>query len=142
MRQADPRPLVSPSPDAAPFWTALSEHRLVVPRCGGCDTAFFYPRVLCPSCGGRDVGWSAASGRGTVYSFCVIHRSSVPGLDDAVPFVTGLVDLAEGPRVMAFLRGFPDDPEQIRCGAPVVVDFVDVDDGQAVLAFRPAPAPD
>jgi uncharacterized OB-fold protein len=137
MTATDPRPVVSPSPDAAPFWKALSEHRLVVPRCGACQHAFFYPRVLCPRCGSRDVYWVGASGRGTVYSFCVVHHSSVPGLAEAVPFVTGLVELDEGPRLMAFLRGFPDDPEQIRCGSAVTVEFLDVDDGQAVLAFRP-----
>jgi hypothetical protein len=39
---------------------------------------------------------------------------------------------------MAYLRGFPDDPEQIRCGTPVVVDFVDVADGQTLLGFTPS----
>jgi uncharacterized protein len=134
---SDPRAVASPSPDAVPFWKALGEHRLVVPRCGACNRAFFYPRVLCPHCGSRDVYWVEASGRGTVYSFCVVHHSSVPGLADAVPFVTGLVDLEEGPRVMAYLRGFPDDPEQIACGTPVQVAFVDVPEGQTLLAFTP-----
>jgi uncharacterized OB-fold protein len=127
-----------PSPDGAPFWKGLSEHRLVLPHCGACDQSFFYPRILCPRCGSRDIYWVGASGRGTVYSFCVVHHSSVPGLADAVPFVTGLVDLEEGPRVMAYLRGFPDDPEQIACGTPVVVDFVDVPDGQTLLGFTPS----
>jgi uncharacterized OB-fold protein len=136
----DPHPLVSPSPDAEPFWKALAEHRLVVPRCGACERAFFYPRVLCPRCGSRDVYWAGASGRGTVYSFCVIHHSSVPGLADALPVVTGLVDLEEGPRVMAYLRGFPEDPEQIGFGSAVEVDFLDVPDGQTLLAFRPVDA--
>jgi uncharacterized protein len=134
---ADPRAVSSPSPDSLPFWKALSEHRLVIPRCGACERSFFYPRVLCPRCGSRDIYWVGASGRGTVYSFCVVHHSAVPGLVDAVPFVTGLVDLEEGPRVMAYLRGFPDDPEQISCGTPVGVDFVDVPDGQTLLAFTP-----
>lgn len=133
----DPQPLVSPSPDAVPFWKALAEHRLVLPRCGACDRTFFYPRTLCPRCGSRDVYWVGASGRGTVYSFCVIHQTSVPGLAEAVPLVTGLVDLEEGPRVMAYLRGFPDDPEQIECGTPVVAGYLDLEDGQTLLEFRP-----
>jgi uncharacterized protein len=135
---SDPAAIASPSPDSLPFWKALSEHRLVLPHCGVCDQSFFYPRILCPRCGSRDIYWVGASGRGAVYSFCVVHHSSVPGLAEAVPFVTGLVDLEEGPRVMAYLRGFPDDPEQIRCGTPVDVAYLDVPDGQTLLAFAPA----
>lgn len=132
------RPVVSPTPDAAPFWDAAAEHRLVIPRCTVCEEFFFYPRAHCPRCGSRAVEWVEASGTGTLYSFCMQYRSAVPGLTDAGPFVTALVDLDEGPRLMAFLTGVPADPEQITCGVRVAVEFLDVADGQAVLAFRPA----
>jgi hypothetical protein len=38
---------------------------------------------------------------------------------------------------MAFLLGFPTDPEQIKCGTPVVADFIETPDGTVLLAFRP-----
>ena len=49
------------------------------------------------------------------------------------------VDLDEGPRLMAFLVGVPDDPERIEVGAHSRVEYLDLADGQTVLAFRPSP---
>jgi uncharacterized OB-fold protein len=133
------QPVVSPSPEAAPFWDAAERHRLELPYCTACSAAFFYPRPLCPTCGGRDTGWVEARGTGTLYSFCVHYRSSVPGLTDAVPFVTALVDLDEGPRLMSFLVDAPADPEAIRCGIRVEAEFLDLADGHTVVAFKPSP---
>ena len=132
------RPPVSPAPDAAEFWNAASGHRLVLPSCRSCEAPFFYPRTLCPRCGGRDLEWITASGRGTLHSFCLQYHSDVPGLGESSAFGTALVDLAEGPRIMTFLVGVSDDPEQISCGVPGAVEFLDIDGGQTVLQFRPS----
>jgi uncharacterized OB-fold protein len=131
------QPVVSPAADAAPFWEAAARHTLLLPYCSDCDDAFFYPRILCPRCGGRELAWVEASGAGTLYSFCVHYSSTQPGLADATPFATALVDLDEGVRIMAFLVGVPDDPELITVGQDLTVEFVDLADHQTVLAFRP-----
>lgn len=133
------RPVFSPSPDAVPFWEAATRHALVLPHCLDCDEPFFYPRALCPTCGSRNLAWVTASGRGVLHSFCVQYHCDVPGLADAVPFVTALVDLAEGPRMMGFLLDAPDDPEAISCDVAVTVEFVDLDDGHAAVGFRAVP---
>jgi uncharacterized OB-fold protein len=135
------QPAILPSPDAIPFWDAAAAHRLEIPRCNACGSHFFYPRVLCPGCGSRDVGWTVSGGTGTLYSFCIQYRSTIPGLDKAAPFVTALVDLDEGPRLMSFLVGVPADPDRIRCGMAVRVDFHDLEAGRTLPVFRPV-APD
>jgi len=132
------QPEVSPAPDAAPFWEAASRHELLLPRCTVCQSAFFYPRTLCPRCGSRDLEWSQASGTGTLHAFCVHYQSSEPGLEDGVPFATALVDLDDGPRLMAFLVGVSEDPELIEIGTRLRVEYLDQADGQTVLAFRPS----
>ncbi len=132
------QPDISPAPDAAPFWEAASRHELMLPHCTTCDSEFFYPRTLCPGCGSRDLEWREASGDGTLHSFCVHYQSSAPGLADGVPFATALVDLDEGPRLMAFLVGVPDDPELIEVGGRLRVEFHDLADGHTVLMFRPS----
>ena len=131
------QPVISPSPEGRRFWAALREHRLELPHCDSCGLTFFYPRVLCPGCGARGLSWVVSQGSGTLYSFCVQFGSTVPGLG-AGPFATALVDLDDGPRVLGFLVGVPGDPELIRCGTRVEVEFVDLEDGEAVVAFRPA----
>lgn len=131
------QPQVSPSPDAVPFWEAANQHELRLPFCGACERFFFYPRTLCPHCGSRNVQWRSASGRGTLYTFCIQYRNPVPGLRTAVPFVTAIVQLAEGPRMMSFLVGVDPSPEAITCDMPIMVDFLDLDSGQSLPVFRP-----
>jgi uncharacterized OB-fold protein len=131
-------PAISPSPDAAAFWEAAHRHELIVPFCESCLNYFFYPRTLCPTCGSRDIGWRAASGRGRIYTFCIQYTNPVPGLSGAVPFVTVLVQLDEGPRLMSILIGVDPDPRAISCEMPVQVDFLDLADGHTLPVFRPA----
>jgi uncharacterized OB-fold protein len=135
-----PHPTVLPSPDAAPYWEAARRHELVLPYCEAGDGFFFYPRTACPTCGSRDLGWRRASGRGRIHSFCIQHANRLPGLSDAVPFVTIIVELEEGPRMMSILVEVEPDPTHVRCELPVEVAFLDLDDGQALPVFRPRPA--
>lgn len=130
-------PVVTPSPDGLPLWEGLQRDVLMLPRCRACGVLFFYPRVICPSCGSRDLAWEETSGQGTLHTFCVHYRSGVPGLKDATPFATCMVDLAEGPRVMGYLVGVPEDPDLIKCGIPVRRTALRTADGQCLLAFRP-----
>jgi uncharacterized OB-fold protein len=131
------QPVISVNDESAPFWEGLQRGELLLPHCHACDAPFFYPRVLCPRCGSRDLDWQRASGSGELHSFCVSYQSSVPGLSGGTPFATGLVDLDEGVRLMAFLVGFPSDPELIRCGTRVRARFLALDDGRSALAFAP-----
>lgn len=64
-----------------------------------------------------DLEWVDACGRGTLYSFTVVHRPP-PGFADA-PYVVGLVDLEEGPRMMT--RLLDARPEQASVGQKVEV---------------------
>ena len=134
-----PVPPLSPSPEAAPFWDACRRHQLVLPYCTACQRFFFYPRACCPGCGARDVSWRESAGRGELYTFCIQHQSRLPGFAGATPFVTAIVELAEGPRLMTFLTGVPPDPALIRCGMPVEAVFRDLPDGNALPVFRPVP---
>lgn len=132
-----PVPQLSPSPEAAPFWEACRRHQLVLPYCTRCHRFFFYPRTLCPGCGSREVSWRRSAGRGELYSFCIQHQSRQPGFRNATPFVTAIIELAEGPRLTSFLVGVPPEPESIRCGMPVEVVFTGLPDGNVLPAFRP-----
>ena len=127
---------IQPSPDALPFWSACREHRLVLPRCTPCGDLFFYPRTLCPACGSRDITWVEVSGRGRIHAFTVQHVTPVAELRDTLPFVTVLVELDEGPRMMSFLVDAGTDPSSIRCDTAVEVDFLDDPRGQPFPVFR------
>jgi uncharacterized OB-fold protein len=98
-----PRPPITP--EAAPYWEAARQGRLLLQRCRACGAVRFYPRLLCPTCSSDDAEWVEASGRGRVHSFTVIHRPPAPAFAGRVPYVVALIDLDEGPRMMANIVG-------------------------------------
>jgi uncharacterized OB-fold protein len=131
------RPTVHPSPESRPFWEAASRGELVIPRCRRCEQPFFYPRSTCPLCGARDLDWMTATGLGRVHAFTVQHHTTISGLRDAVPFVTAIIELDEGPRLMSFLVEVDPDPAALSCDQLVEVVFLELDDGHSLPAFRP-----
>lgn len=125
----------APTPVTAPFWEGTSRGLLRMQRCVACEKPFFYPRSFCPRCGGRDVPWVTLSGRGTIASALVLRRA-VPTVLDDVPRALALVEVDEGPRLMAHVRGVALDDVWALLGLPVHAAFVD-SDGVAVPVFEP-----
>ncbi|TMC14460.1 MAG: Zn-ribbon domain-containing OB-fold protein [Chloroflexi bacterium] len=124
------RPLPVPDRDTAPFWEAAREGRLRIQRCLGCGRNVFYPRPVCPHCLSSELGWIDCSGRGSVYSYTVVHRTSEE-FRDQVPFTVALVELEEGVRLLARL-----DVGEPRVGMPVEVAFERVSDELSLPHFK------
>lgn len=97
-----PRPRVDP--DSASFWAGAESGQLTLPRCASCDRWQFPPREQCADCGGQ-IRLVPHSGRGTVYSYIVMHHSAIQGFDDQLPFSIALVEFEEGVRVPARVVG-------------------------------------
>lgn len=104
-------------------WLNLDWHRasiaagtLCVQRCAGCGRWRQPPRRFCSACGSDDARFEPASGRGRVLSFAVSHRSLDPGWAASLPFVTLVVELEEGPRIVAATELAP---AEVVIGLPV-----------------------
>jgi hypothetical protein len=136
MSSAPQRPIPQPSPETERFWEGCRRHQLWLPYCLRCEAFYFYPRAFCPRCFGWEVEWRQASGRGTLYTYAIQYRAQVPGLQ--APYVTAIVQLDEGPRMMSNLVGVEPDPEQIRCDMPLEVTFEDLSDEISLPLWRPA----
>jgi uncharacterized OB-fold protein len=96
-----PKPV--PDPDTQPFWDAVNERRLVVPRCTKCGRFVWQPRPLCPRCQAPDPEWVEISGDGTVASWTVLHPPALPVWAEQLPFVVLLVEVEEGVRMIGQL---------------------------------------
>lgn len=132
------RPLPQPiTPEAKPFWEGLREHKLMLPRCGDCGRAFFYPRVLCPHCHSRTLTWIQASGRGRLHSFAIAHQAFNRAFKVKPPYVLAMVELDEGPRMLSNLVNVEPDPKKIRCDMPVEVVFHKLTDEITLPLFQP-----
>lgn len=127
------RPAPVLTEDNEGFWTAAAEHRLVVQRCTACQRVLHPPRPMCPGCGSIELDFVDASGRGTVYSYAILHHPQNPAFD--YPVLAALIDLDEGVRVVTNLVEV--EPADVRIGMPVEVTFAATAGGGAVPVFRP-----
>jgi len=129
-----------PAPDSRgpgrAYWRSGADGVLRLPRCTACGRLFWYPRTHCPHCGSDAIDWVATGGRGRIYTFTVVRQSPEPFFAARVPYVVAMVELAEGPRVMANVVDC--DVESVRIGMPVSVLFEDLGEDIYVPLFRPA----
>jgi uncharacterized OB-fold protein len=130
MKKTQPQP----TPLCEPYWDGCREGELRLQRCAGCGRHQFYPRIFCSHCGSRELTWEAVSGRGVVASFTVIRRAISPAYE--APYAVALIDLAEGPRMMAALVDLP--VESLRVGLRVAVAFEAWDDVTLLPVFKAA----
>lgn len=79
-------------------------------RCLQCRYLIYYPRMLCPRCFSTDYAWEQLSGDGTVYSFSIVWRPNHPAFAEHIPITLAVVDLREGPQMVATL----DSPRRRR----------------------------
>ena len=131
------RPLPGISDDTRFFWDGARAGKLLIQRCKGCGLLRHPPGPVCPSCHSFEWDTVEASGRGTVYSFVVMHYPEVPPFDHPNPIV--LVELEEGTRLISQIVGI--QPGEVRIGQAVQVEFNSFNDGELVLPqFRPVAA--
>jgi uncharacterized OB-fold protein len=131
------RPLPVIDEESRGFWEACGRHELQLQRCGACGRLRHPPRAVCPACLSSEVQWVRASGRGAVYSFTVTHQNHAPAFRRRLPYVLAIVELEEGVRLMTNVVGC--EPDAVRIGMPVEVEWEDVGPGLSLPAFRPRP---
>lgn len=117
------------------WWEKVAkEDVLPIQRCADCGKLRHPPRPMCDACGSQKWDSIAASGRGTVHTFTVIHYPQFPGYD--YPIVSIIVDLEEGERMASTL--VECKPEAVSIGMPVELVIHRDDDGFKIPFFRPA----
>ena len=130
------KPLPEPSAISAPFWEGLRAGELNLQRCLECERHVFYPRSVCPHCLSNRLEWTAASGRGRVYSYTVVRRAMNPAFAADVPYVFAIVELDEGPRMTTNIVNCGSD--EVRVDMPVKATYDNVTPEMALLKFEPA----
>ena len=130
------KPLPRTNADSAPYWEHMKEHRLHIQRCTGCGTLRMYPRPMCDQCYSVESDWVPASGRGAVYSWCVVHQPVHPGWKDELPFTIVEVELEEGVRIRSTVVDVA--PSELRIGMPVELIYEDVTDEVTLPKFKRA----
>jgi uncharacterized OB-fold protein len=129
-----PRPRPALTEDNAFWFLGARDHLLLIQRCMSCGTLRHPPLPACGVCGSLDWDTVESSGRGTLYSYVVVHYPQVPAFEYPLPI--GLIELEEGTRVVANLDGMQRN--QIQIGMAVEATFVDFDEDLCLPVFVPA----
>jgi uncharacterized OB-fold protein len=118
------------------FWTSGRDGVLRFLTCTSCGTIVHPPSPLCPVEHTKTLEPREVSGRATVASFTINHQPWMPTFDG--PYVIGLVELEEDPRVRLMTNIVDCDPADVRIGMPVEVTFeAHEDEGVWLPLFRP-----
>jgi uncharacterized OB-fold protein len=123
----------------------LNSEKLMGSRCKGCGALFVPPHPVCTKCHSTNMDWVELKGRGNLAAFTCIFvgpPSMVQqGYDRKHPYCSGVVELDEGPRIVARIEEVDaSKPETIRIGTPLTVTYLHHGEGEemnTVLAFKP-----
>ena len=124
----------------------LSQDRLMGSKCKKCGVLSLPPRSICINCYGSEMEWVEMKGKGKLAAFTCIAIGPPfmirEGYDRNHPYVSGVVELEEGVKVVARIEGVDaSKPETIKIGTPLEVEFLHRGEGEnstTFLAFRPS----
>ena len=114
-----PRPVPSADEASQPFFDAAAQGKLLLRFCPACQRFMTYSAEFCDACLSAELVWKASSGKGTIYSFVVMHQVLHPGFAGEVPYNVIVVETDDGPRLQSNLIGTPD--AEIKVGTRVEV---------------------
>ena len=129
-----PRPRPAITQDNAFWFEGARAHKLLIQHCTSCGTLRHPPLPACAVCGSLAWDTVESSGRGTLYSYVVVHYPQVPSFEYPLPI--GLIELEEGTRLVANLEGIAVDA--ITIGMALQAEFVDYDEELSLPVFVPA----
>ncbi|HTI66336.1 MAG TPA: OB-fold domain-containing protein [Caulobacteraceae bacterium] len=121
----------------------LSQVHLCGSRCAACGETSLGTSDICPNCGGTEVTPKALSDLGSLWTYTVVRHKppgAYHGPDPFQPFALGLVELADGLRVMAPVEA---DIDSLAIGMPLHIRpyVLRTDEaGREVVAFTYRPA--
>ncbi|MCH9673454.1 MAG: OB-fold domain-containing protein [Gammaproteobacteria bacterium] len=118
------------------FYAFCRNKELRFQRCSQCDAWRHMPRETCRNCGSFEWTWERSAGKGTVFSWTVIHRALHPGFAEELPYAAVIVELEEGVRLVSNVVDVA--PDDLAVGLPVEVFFEDVTEDTTLHKFRRA----
>ncbi len=126
------------------FQVFLNQGKLMASRCLDCQKTYLPVRALCPECGQSNLEWFELSGKGKLAAYTSVYIGpsfmNDLGFGRDNPYLTGIVDLEEGPRISARLLGLdPKNPAGIKIGTSMTFSVIEIggdEKNQAQLAFQ------
>jgi uncharacterized OB-fold protein len=115
------------------FWEGTANQELRVQRCANGHVQL-PGGPCCRVCLSPELSWEPATGRGTVFSFTVVHHALHPQFMAQIPYVLADVQLEEGPVLTSNVTDI--SPDDVEIGMPVEVWFDEPGADAFGTAFR------
>jgi len=93
------KPPIIENNTSAPFWDGVRKHKLMLQYDADSQRYQFFPRPISLSSNGA-LEWRESKGTGVLVAFTLSYFPA-PGFDAELPYLEGIVQMDEGPRVFA-----------------------------------------
>jgi uncharacterized protein len=135
------KPVPIPDEESRPFFEGARQGVLLLRRCRAC-AEFMSPtggigtplRPRCVSCFSAELEWARAGGKGTLYSFALMHQLYDPAFADELPYNVAVVQLDEGVRMTTNVVDCAN--EDLWIGMRLEVTFERLSEEIAIPKFR------
>jgi len=124
----------NPTQDTKPYWDGLLKGQVLIQQCADCGIFRHYPRPVCPQCHSMAFDWREIEGHGTVHSWTVSYHAFHLAFKKDLPTAYITVDLPEGVRLCAPLRG--DGIDDLAIGKQVNIGVEKLDADLAIPIVR------
>ncbi len=132
--QAEGIPAPRPGLHSEPYWEGCRRRQLLYQQCGECSFSGLGAFTVCARCHASSPVWAESAGAGSLYSWTVVWRP--PDRSFRVPYAPAVVRLDEGFFMLSAVIGC--EPEALREGLGLAVEFHPASDEIALPYFRPA----
>jgi uncharacterized OB-fold protein len=129
------KPMPKPTKWSKAYWEAAKEHKLVFKKCSKCGCIDHPPYLYCTECQEDDHEWIESSGKAILNAYAVNHFGVPFPFWVDLPYVTAIVDVEEGPRMISNI--VECDPNELKNGMKLEVVFDDVTSEITLPKFRP-----
>ncbi len=121
------------------FQQHLNQGRLQASRCEDCQRIYLPVRSICPECGLSNLAWIDLSGKGKLAAYTSVYIGpsfmNEQGYGRDKPYLTGIVELEEGPMISARLLGLdPENPSKIKIGTALEFTALMLGEGENMFA--------
>ena len=115
------------------WWDACDEGKILIQRCTSCQTLRHPPRPMCHECLSTEFDSIESTLDGEIYSFVEMHYPKFPGYQ--YPLIVAVINLAEGTRIIANIKGCEGD--DVFIGMKVKGKVEKIDDKNTLPQFYP-----
>ena len=128
------RPVPIWDKDTLGYWEAARNHVLAVQKCKDCGATSFPAWACCRQCNSMDLEWAPTSGKGAIFTWTTVYRSTRPEFADDVPFTLAVVELEDYP-VLIPARLIGVAPLEAKIDAAVEAQFLDINEDVSLLQW-------